>query len=66
MNRHCKGGGPTYSAVKVSMTGWVNADVWMEVKMVDGLKRGGLWASVWRQDAVASGQEISRMEAASN
>lgn len=37
-----EGGGRTYSAVNVRVAGWVDGEVWVEVKVVDGWRRGGL------------------------
>ena len=66
-NRHkCyEGGGPTYGAVNVRVAGWVNGEVWVEVRVVDGWKQGGVWASGWRWVGVAaSGLGTSHTEAA--
>ncbi len=35
-------GGPTYRAVKVRVAGWVDGEVWMEVKLVHGQRWGGV------------------------
>lgn len=66
-NRHTcyEGGGPTYGAVNERVAGWVNGEVWVEVKVVDGWRQGGVWASGWRWVVVAaSGLGTSHMEAA--
>lgn len=47
-----EGGAPTYS-VTVRAAGWVDGEVWVEVMVVDGWKRGGPWARVWRRDGAA-------------
>ncbi len=35
-------GGPTYRAVNVRVAGWVDGEVWMEVKLVHGQRWGGV------------------------
>lgn len=47
------------------VAGWVNGEVWVEVKVVDGWRQGGVWASGWRWHGVAaSGLGTSHIEAA--
>lgn len=59
---HGDGDGPTYAAVNVREAGWMDGEVWVEVKVVDGWRKGGVWASGRRR--AASGPGASHTEAA--
>jgi len=51
-----EGGGPTYGAVNVRVAGWMGGEVWVEMKVVDGWRQGGVQARGWRwAGVVASG-----------